>query len=82
LSSHRGRAYAEFNQQQVLTAFNVAQTTLAMLRGAEAAHASGDAASARRLLDAYKAAWMDQRGTLAVRVTKLETALRTQPPAA
>ncbi|HEV7490449.1 MAG TPA: putative peptide modification system cyclase [Rhodanobacteraceae bacterium] len=74
VSSHRGRAYAEFNQE--LTAFNVAQTNLALLRAAEAAQASGDKNASRQSLDAFLKAWPEksQPAALFSRVTKLEKA--------
>lgn len=57
LSSHRGRAYLEFNVQQVLTPFNVAESNLALLRAAELSAASGDKTAARNSLATFLAAW-------------------------
>ena len=77
LAEHRGRAYTEFNQQQMLTPFNVAQTDLALLRAAEFSLATADKDGARRNLDAFRKAWpaKTQPATIASRVTSIERTL-------
>jgi len=57
LSAHRGRAYLEFNMQQVLTPFNVATSDLALLRAAELSGDLGDRVAARNSLAAFLEAW-------------------------
>jgi putative peptide modification system cyclase len=61
LSSHRGRAYAEFNGQRVLSPLNVIHSNLALLRGAELAKSAGDKALAKSHLAAFEAAWPESR---------------------
>lgn len=57
LSSHRGRAYLEFNVQQMLTPFNVASSDLALLREAELSDALGDRTAAQTSLSDFLSAW-------------------------
>jgi len=57
LSSHRGRAYAEYGAQQFLTAFNIAQANLALLRRAELASALDQKEDARKALDEFAQQW-------------------------
>ena len=59
LATHRGRAYAEYYPGQILTAYNIEQSNLALLRGAELALAQKDSASARSLLAEFITAWPD-----------------------
>ena len=59
LATHRGRAYAEYYPGQILTAYNMEQSTVALLRGAELALAQNDSATARAMLDAFLTAWPD-----------------------
>ncbi|MBK6377921.1 MAG: putative peptide modification system cyclase [Xanthomonadales bacterium] len=59
LSEHRGRAYAEHYPAQILTAYNIEQANLALLRGAELALDSKDKASARGMLGDFLKAWPD-----------------------
>ncbi|MGH2510297.1 MAG: hypothetical protein ACRDHZ_23220 [Ktedonobacteraceae bacterium] len=57
LASHRGRAYAEYSVQWITTAFNVAETDLALLDQAELAARQGDKNLAAQKLDAFHKAW-------------------------
>jgi len=57
LSSHRGRAYVESNMLFTLTPFNVVESDLALLRTAELAYASGNAAEAQHALNEFQNAW-------------------------
>jgi putative peptide modification system cyclase len=58
LSSHRGRAYAEYGAQQFLTAFNITQADLARLREAELAMPLGRSDEARAALDQFAQQWL------------------------
>jgi putative peptide modification system cyclase len=58
LSSHRGRAYAEYGAQQFLTTFNVAQSDLALLREAELDAALGIKDEGRIALEAFTSQWL------------------------
>jgi len=77
LAAHRGRAYTEYNADWVARPFNVAQSDLALLRGAELALELGDKARARRMLAAFRAAWRgaDQVPFVAPRLQKVDAAL-------
>ena len=57
LSTHRGRAYAENNMQQLLSPFNVAQSNLALLSAAKYSLELGKKADALHSLDAFEHAW-------------------------
>jgi hypothetical protein len=57
LSNHRGRAYLEFNVQQMLTPFNVASSDLALLREAELSDALGDRTAAQKSLSDFLNVW-------------------------
>jgi putative peptide modification system cyclase len=57
LSTHRGRAYAENNMQQMLDPLNVAWSDLALLRAAVFSIALTKKADAQRFLAAFKHAW-------------------------
>ncbi|HKV65453.1 MAG TPA: putative peptide modification system cyclase, partial [Rhodanobacteraceae bacterium] len=61
LASHRGRAYAEYNQAWTLTPFNVVQSDLALLNSAEICFAMGDKEAARSDLSAFLSIWPDAR---------------------
>ncbi|HXD82978.1 MAG TPA: putative peptide modification system cyclase [Rudaea sp.] len=61
LAEHRGRAYAEYGFSQFMTAFNVVQSDLALLRAAELAHDLSNAAEAKQSLAAFKMNWTDAR---------------------
>ena len=78
----RGRAYAEYNSANLLTAFNVEQSTLVLLRGAELAKADGDSVAARTLLDRFSGAWPDlgARPALAERVKRVQAGLVPPSP--
>ena len=68
LATHRGRAYAEFSTS-VMIPYNVAQSTLALLRTAELQHALGQDPGAA--LRAFEAAWPGANGvpTFAARIS-------------
>ena len=72
LATHRGRAYAEFSTS-VMIPYNVAQSTLALLRTAELQHALGQDPGAA--LRAFEAAWPGANGvpTFAARISALRT---------
>ena len=57
LSDHRGRAYSEHYPAQILTAYNIEQANLALLRSSELALDNKDKASARGMLDDFLKAW-------------------------
>jgi putative peptide modification system cyclase len=75
LSSHRGRAYAEYNADWIARPFNVTQSTLALLQSAELSMRLKDKAQAQQSLDAFRRAWASaaQSPWVAERVEKLET---------
>lgn len=78
LASHRGRAYTEFNADWVARPYNVAQTNLALLRGAEFSLDLGDNADAAAELKSFQRAWpsMHDMDFLSQRVARLETGLQ------
>ncbi len=57
LTGHRGRAYAEYGAHQFLTAFNVAQSDIALLRAAELSLALSRKDDARKALDQFRQVW-------------------------
>lgn len=57
LSSHRGRAYSEYNADWIARPYNVAQSSVALLRGAELSKQIGDEHHARTLLNEFHKAW-------------------------
>lgn len=57
LARHRGRAYAEFMQRDLLLPFNVVQSNLALLDVAESSLLLGDQAQARNALHAFQKVW-------------------------
>jgi putative peptide modification system cyclase len=57
LSAHRGRAYTEYGSEWVMTAFNVVESNLAILRESELAQASGQSAEARAARERFNKAW-------------------------
>lgn len=57
LSSHRGRAYLESSQDQILAPFNVAESDLAILRAAGFAKKLGKPEQADTLLKQFEAIW-------------------------
>ena len=59
LAMHRGRAYAEYGFAQFMTAFNVVQSDLALLRAAELAHDLKNDADAKQSLAAFEKHWPD-----------------------
>jgi putative peptide modification system cyclase len=59
LSSHRGRAYSEYGSEWVLTAFNVAESNLALLRASEFARAVGQKDQSRKTRAQFLKAWPD-----------------------
>ena len=59
LANHRGRAYAEYYPGNLLTAFNVEQSNLSLLYGAEFALTMHDYGTARAMLDEFRKAWPD-----------------------
>ncbi|MEO6968935.1 MAG: putative peptide modification system cyclase [Rhodanobacteraceae bacterium] len=77
LISHRGRAYVEYNAEQILTPFNVAQSDLAVLNAAEYSRAAANEMVARKYLDDFNKVWPDVTAFswIATRLQKLQTAL-------
>ncbi len=75
LAAHRGRAYLEFNAQQMMTPFNVAYADLALLRAAEISNATGDDAGSRNELAKFLVAWpgADQLPWIAHRLKVLDS---------
>ncbi|MEP7043753.1 MAG: putative peptide modification system cyclase [Dokdonella sp.] len=59
LSSHRGRAYTEYNADWVLRPYNVAQTTLALLREAELSQRLNDKSASSHAVEEFLKAWPD-----------------------
>jgi putative peptide modification system cyclase len=57
LATHRGRAYTEYGAEWVMTAFNVVQSDLALLRASELARSAGQADSSRQWRDQFIKAW-------------------------
>ena len=57
LAVHRGRAYAEYGFAQFMTAFNVVQSDLALLRAAELAHELGNRSESGRSLKEFENVW-------------------------
>ncbi|MEZ5460427.1 putative peptide modification system cyclase [Dokdonella sp.] len=77
LASHRGRAYAEYAPGNVLTPFNVSQTNLALLRGAELALEANDRKAAANQLESFRNVWpaAGQSPELARRIASVQSAL-------
>ena len=77
LAAHRGRAYAEYGAHQYLTAFNVAQSDLALLRASELALALGGKDEARKALDQFRQTWPQAElpAALMLRVNAVATTL-------
>jgi Tfp pilus assembly protein PilF len=75
LSTHRGRAYMEWNSQYLLQPLNVLETDLALLDAAEIATEAGDATAAQRDLARFKSAWKNPPAFVARRVGALEAGL-------
>ena len=77
LTSHRGRAYAEAGASNLLTPFNVLQSDLAILRGAELSLSESDEQSARSMLDQFNRSWPDtsHAPSLTMRVKKIQDLL-------
>jgi len=82
LSGHRGRAFAEYSPGNILTAYNIEQSNLALLRGAELALDGDDRKSAKASLAEFTKTWPDAKvhPAYASRITKLQTALSGDPP--
>jgi class 3 adenylate cyclase/TolB-like protein len=59
LASHRGRAYTEYGSEWVLTAYNVAESNLALLRASKFAHDAGQGARSQKARTQFLAAWPD-----------------------
>jgi putative peptide modification system cyclase len=75
LATHRGRAYLEINNFQILQARNVVESDLAVLRLAELAHVLGQDGEAQKQLLAFDALW--SAGTLPQSVAARVAALRS-----
>jgi putative peptide modification system cyclase len=77
LAEHRGRAYAEYNVQRILTPLNVVQSDLALLSAAELAAKLGRKDEAKAHLAGFRKAWpdADRIGFVAARVKTLDAAL-------
>jgi tetratricopeptide (TPR) repeat protein len=77
LASHRGRAYAEYNVQRILTPLNVVQSDLALLSAAELAAKLGRKDEAKGHLAEFRKAWpdADRIGFVTARVKALDAAL-------
>jgi len=78
LSSHRGRAYAEWNSERLLQPMNVLESDLAILTSAELAAAAGDGDRARELMGKFDQIWRQPPGFIAERVLKLRAAISPQ----
>ncbi|MEO8670367.1 MAG: putative peptide modification system cyclase [Tahibacter sp.] len=78
LTSHRGRAFAEWNEQQKLQALNVADANLAELRAAEIALSQSNREAAREHLARFLKQWPTAAETslLRARIDPLKTALQ------
>jgi len=74
LSSHRGRAYVEWNSQYLLQPLNVLESNLALLSSAEIA-AEAKSPDAPRLLARFESAWKSPPGFVARRVKALRESL-------
>jgi putative peptide modification system cyclase len=72
LSTHRGRAYTEYNSNWLLTAFYVGQSDLALLRAAELHAQSGDATAAQRSLSEFRQAWPAPAQGVRARIAALD----------
>ena len=57
LASHRGRAFTEYGAEWVMTAFNVAESSLALLKASQFALAAGQKENARQLREDFLKAW-------------------------
>lgn len=79
LAAHRGRAYMEYNADWIARPFNVAQSSLAVLREAELSFALGDKKGAGTSLDSFRRIWMDAKQVdfVSRRVETLQEQLRT-----
>ncbi|HKZ09552.1 MAG TPA: putative peptide modification system cyclase, partial [Rhodanobacteraceae bacterium] len=77
LSSHRGRAYLEYNMQLMLAPFNVAESNLALLRAAELSYATNNKVAMQQSLTAFEEAWPKaaQQVWLASRLSALRASL-------
>jgi hypothetical protein len=77
LASHRGRAYAEYNVQRILTPLNVVQSDLALLSAAELALKLGRKDEAKTHLAEFRKAWpdADRIGFVTARIKALDAAL-------
>lgn len=77
LSTHRGRAYAEYNSMQMLTPLNVVESTLSLLVGAEQHMALGRKEEAAQQLAAFRKAWpeADKLPFVAPRLTALQNGI-------
>ncbi|HEY0229847.1 MAG TPA: putative peptide modification system cyclase [Dokdonella sp.] len=77
LSSHRGRAYTEYNADWFARPFNVVQSDLALLEAAEISLALGNKEQSRRSLAAFRQAWPDSKGVgfVTPRLAKLDAEL-------
>ncbi|MDE2271093.1 MAG: putative peptide modification system cyclase [Xanthomonadaceae bacterium] len=61
LSTHRGQAYLEFNVQQILTPFNVAESDLSLLRIAKLSNDQGNKNAAQTSLTNFLKAWPEAK---------------------
>jgi len=77
LSSHRGRAYAEFSPQFILMPINVVESNLALLSAAEYSAALGKKAESTRLLELFRTSSPEagQKSELDQRIRSLQTKL-------
>jgi putative peptide modification system cyclase len=80
LSTHRGRAYVEWNSQYLLQPVNVVETDLALLTLAEIAKDAGDANEAGRQLQRFQAAWKSPPAFAARRVQAIQSWLSQRKP--
>jgi hypothetical protein len=72
LASHRGRAFAEWNNQFLLQPLNVLESNLGHLYAAELARDADDAAAAEAGLARLHAIWPEPPAPVAARVAALE----------
>ena len=73
ISTHRGRAYVEWNSQYLLQPLNVLESNLALLKVAELARDAGDAKSAQAALRQLQSAWSAPPVPVAARMGAMQT---------
>ena len=79
LSTHRGRAYAEWNSGHMLQPANIIESNLALLSLAELSQRAGQVDQARSALARFDKAWASPPHFLAERLATLRSALAAKP---